>query len=1168
MQIYLPNQLKIGLAGGIASCLLVLLIIPLQATTYLDKWGYPRQTVSIDVSEKSLLEIFDTIESKSDYVFAFDNKNHDFRAVRLTLKFDQALIDDVLRSIEQKTAFEFNRINKVISVRKKRVDQPYLERDLKGLVKDALGETLPGVNVMVKGTTMGTVTDIDGEFSISIPDEEEIILVFTFVGFGSQEIAVSDQSFLEVVMEDDVQGLNEIVVTAAGIERNSNTLGYSVSTLNSDEVSQRNEPDPIRSLTGKIAGVNIQGGGGVAGGTTNITIRGNSSLGNNNQPLFVVDGVPFDNSSFGPVDGENQTQSAQSTTNRSFDIDPNNIASMTVLKGAAAAALYGSRAANGAIIITTKTGSTGRKGFEITFNSSYSQERISGLPEYQRVFGQGTSWDYRPGVYGSYGSPYSSRETIPHPLSPSYTSEDFPEFYQADGVTPLEVPYQSYAGESQKDFFRVGNLLENAISINTGNEKGGLMIGVSRMDNKGIVPGNEVSRTSFNVGGNADLENGFYVRGTISYVKTNQQSPPIGGRSSVMENLLYLANSYDLTNLPYEHPLTGDNVFYRAIDNPYWSVENSLSTSEVNRYYGNISLGNQITPWLDVKNTFGFNGYTDERTSVLGQGSSRYAPGAINTDHIFRQELDNTLLVTAELNPTENWSFRAILGNNINQRLTRRTAFQGDQIIVRGIDDIRNTTTITLADIPNNQALVKQRYYAFFADLTFDYKTFASINFVGRNDVSSTLPAENRSYLYGGVNGSFEFTEAFNLNGRTVNFGSLRIGYTKVGNEARPYQTINVFNANREFGGLGSPFSNANNSNVSTQTMSDLMTNSELQPEFITEFEVGSEIRLWQSLVTLDVTYYNKKSTSQIFVVNAAPSSGYLTRIINLGETSNKGVEIGLSASPLMSDNGLNWNINANFTRNRNKVEDIGDFAQLTYGGNVHIAGMPYGMIYGTGYARDQDGEILVNPQTAKPIASASSIPIGDPNPDFMLGFSNSLSWRGINFNFLFDWKQGGDILSTTIGQMYARGMIKDSEDRPHMIHQGVMGDVNTRTPLLDENGNTIPNNTAISYNEYFFSSGFGPGGLDAANVFDATVIRLREVSLGYEFPKSLLASTPFGSVNISLSGRNLWYLAPNTPEAMNYDPELSTSSSNNMGYDQLGVPPTKRYGVNLSVSF
>ena len=1042
-----------------------------------------------------------------------------------------------------------------------------------GQVVDETDLPIPGANILVKGTATGVVTDLEGKFTITLEGNSNTLVV-SFIGYKTKEVTVSNESNLLIKLSGDIE-LNEVVVTAAGIERNTANLGYAVSTLGADRVGQKNEPDPIRSLAGKIAGVNVQGSGGVAGGATNIIIRGNSSLGNNNQPLFVVDGIPFDNSTY-DASGTRNTQSSQSTSSRAFDIDPNNVESMTVLKGAAASALYGSRAANGAIIITTKSGSKkGRKGTEITLTSSYSMEEVSGLPDYQQLYGQGTNGDYRAGVYGSYGSPYSSRATIPHPLASSaYPSSVFPDFYESDGVTPREVPYQSYAGKNQRDFLRTGQLVENGVSVSTGNEKTGLNIGISRMDNKGVVPGNSISRTSFSAGGNANLDNGFFVRGTINYVKTEQESPPIGGTGSVMGNLLFMPTSYDLTGLPYKHPETGGNIYYRALDNPYWSVENSPSTSSVDRYFGSFVFGKDVTSWLTIQNTFGFNGYTDSRVNVLGKGSSVYANGTINTDGIYRQELDNTLLVTTNFDLGEDFKLRGILGNNINQRMTRRTAFSGDGIIVAGLNDIRNTTTITLSTIPNNQALIKQRFYAFFADLTLDYKNFASINFVGRNDISSTLPKENRSYLYGGVNGSLTFTEALKIKSNYLNHGALRIGYTRVGNEAAPYQTINVFNANATFGGLGSPFSNGTNTNVSTQTLSNSLTNSTLKPEFITEFEIGTDLGFMNNLFSLDITYYDKRSTSQIFIVDSPPSSGFLTRIINLGETSNKGIEIGLTANPLMSDNGLNWSISGNFTKNKNTVEDIGDNSQLVYDGNVHIAGMPYGLIFGTRYARDDEGNILVNPATAKPITAATNGPIGDPNPDFMAGLTNTFTLKGITLNILFDWKQGGDILSTTIGETYARGVLKDTEDRDSFrIGAGVLGDVNTRTPILDENGNKIPNNTALNYNDYYFGSGFGPSGTTAgyigeATVFDGTVFRLREISLGYTLPATLLSKTPFGRASISLSGRNLWYKAPNTPDAMNYDPEVSTSGSNNFGRDILGVPSTKRYGVNLSLSF
>src|SRR5690606_36777290 len=395
---------------------------------------------------------------------------------------------------------------------------------------------------------------------------------------------------------------------------------------------------------------------------------------------------------------------------------------------------------------------------------------VAGLPDYQQTYGMGTNFDYRDGVYGSSGSAYSSRETVPHPLAPLVSSKDFPEFFEADGVTPVQVPYQSYAGRAQPDFFRTGGVHEPARSINSGSEKGNFTVGLSRMNNNGMIPGNEVNRTSMSAGGNIRMDNKFDASGTINYVMTDQTTPPIGGEESIMENLYYLPKSYDLTGLPYENPNTGASVYARAgLDKPYWSVLHSPSTSNVYRYYGNFVLGFYPFDWFNVQNAVGFNAYSDRRLSVLGKGSSVYANGSMTAHNIYRQELDNTLLLTFTKSFGDDYSLRAILGNNVNQRKTARSVFDGDRIITAGINDISNTSTITRGALPDNRANIKQRYYAFFADITLDYKDYASLNLVGRNDVSSTLPRDNRSYFYGGANGSLNFTNAFDIQSDILN---------------------------------------------------------------------------------------------------------------------------------------------------------------------------------------------------------------------------------------------------------------------------------------------------------------------------------------------------------------------------------------------------------------
>ena len=1160
--------------------------------------GILSKKISLQADDMSLKLVLNQIRSKAAVKFVYSSSQIALDR-KVTAKADEEELGKVLNRVLGKD-IDYVVSNEGFIILKENHDgasvkhfaandmaalRPAADTIIKGKILGETGEPFPGATIVEKGSSNGVASGVDGSFTLKV--KQGATLVISAIGYSVTEISASASETIK--LQSAVKQLHDIVVTAAGIARQKTSLGYSVSTVTSEKLAQKSEPDPIRALTGKVAGVNIQSSGGVAGGGTNITIRGNSSLNGNNQPLFVVDGVPFDNSSFANVGGA--SVGGVGVTNRAFDLDPNNIQSMTVLKGAAAAALYGSRAANGAIIITTKAGKKkSRKGLEITYNTSYSVEQVAGLPEYQTKYGQGTNNDYRHGVYASWGQPFPgvksmlpTRTTIPHQLTRQFSSAVFPEIYEADGVTPKQVPYKSYADQNVKNFFRDGSVYENAITISSGSEKGNFNAGFSHTMNNGIVPNNEINRTSMNVGGNIRLDNKFYASGSINYVITRQKTPPVGGLTgSIMSTLMYVPTSYDLTNYPYENPIDGSNVYdYTGVDNPYWSVKHSLSTSAVDRYYGNLVLGFDPLPWLNVQNTIGFNAYTDRRISTRGKGSSSYPNGSITSDNIYRQELDNTLLLTVTRPLSSDLSLRAIVGNNVNQRLTDRKAFYGDNIIVADLIDMNNTSSITPIQLNNNRNILKQRYYAFFTDITLDYKNFASLNLVGRNDVSSTLPANNRSYFYGGVNGSLVFTEAFHMDKEILNFGKVRAGYTRVGNEASPYQTQSFYQINPILGAsttpanVGLPFTPAGGAVYNVVTQANLLTNANLKPEFITELELGTELQFFNNRIGIDFTYYNKRSTSQIFEVTAAPSSGYTTQILNLGEATNKGIEVGLNLSPIQTSEGFNWDIGANFTRNRNIIKDLGGYERFSYGGtngtsSVHIVGQPYGLIQGTGYARDSDGDILIDPNTGKPLQSGALLPIGNPNPDFILGITNTFRYKNLSLNVLFDWKQGGQIYSNTIGQMMSRGVTRDTEDREfQIVSPGVLGDINTLTALHDATGKKIPNNVAMSYEDHFFSGGMGPGGVNEGSIFDATVFRLREVSLAYDLPKSLLGRTPFGSASISLTGRNLWYNAPNFPKYSNFDPEVSSLGvGNSQGYDNLAVPTTRRFGVNLRCSF
>ena len=532
--------------------------------------------------------------------------------------------------------------------------------------------SLPGVSVVVKGTTTGTITNIDGDYTLSLPAGADT-LVFSFIGFESQEVVVGSQSIIAVTLQPEATDLQEVIVTALGVERESRALGYAVASLDSDQVAQKAEADPIRSLTGKIAGLNIISSSGAAGGSTNITIRGKSSLGNNNQPLFVVDGIPFDNSSFQTQDF---AQGAGPYTNRAFDIDPNNIEKVTVLKGAAASALYGSRAANGVILITTKSNrKLTKKGLELALNIGFSFEEVANLVDVQREYSQGAGFSYNGGFVGTWGARYEDIGPVPHPLDQPRFNTAFPEFI---GQTITVAPRNN-----AEEFFRTGELFETGLNISTGNDKASLTAGFNRTANSGIVPNNNIERINFSFGGNVHLDNGLYASGSINYVKIRQEGPqlgtPVGFGTSVVTRLLFTPPNYDLANYPFINPEDGSNVYYRTDqDNPYWLVETSPYLSSVDRYFGNLSLGYDITEWLSVSYRFGLNAYTDRRQTIVARGSNVIPNGQIIEDNIYRQELDGTLLINFDKNLSDDFNLRIVLGNNVKPKDNRETICFGN----------------------------------------------------------------------------------------------------------------------------------------------------------------------------------------------------------------------------------------------------------------------------------------------------------------------------------------------------------------------------------------------------------------------------------------------------------------------------------------------------------
>lgn len=1041
------------------------------------------------------------------------------------------------------------------------------------------GSPLPGVNVLVKGTTNGTVTDGSGNFSISI-NESDRFLIFSFIGFETKEVEIGSQTSISVTLKTDATELSEVVVTAVGIERDKKALGYGVQNVSPDQFLQKSEPDVLRSLQGKVPGLTISGSGGVAGGSTRITIRGVNSFQGNNQPLFVVDGIPYDNSL---INTTNPAAAAGGglASSRIADLDPNNIASVTTLNGAAAAALYGTRAANGVIVITTKSGSTkkSKKGLEVAFSTGFAVEQIANLPNYQNKYGTGSQSVFAH-ANGTWGPAFASRDSIA--FFPGYV-EAFPQLY-TQRVTGLADPiairtkYEAVP-DNVKDFFQNGSVIENSLSLSGGGEKGSLSAVVSDMSQTGFLPTNTFRRTNFSAGGNTQLDNGLFFGMNVQYTKTTQNAPIVGGGGvSPFARLLFQPRNWPVNDLPFINPANNQSVYFftfaDGVDNPYWSIHNSLFKSDVDRIAASFNVGKDINDWLSVTYKVGYNTFSDKRNQSINTGSAAGAQniGSVILDNINFGELESNFIVTATRDLSSDVSLKAIVGHNYNQRVSDRQAVTSLGFIVPSIYDLDNLITVQ----PFGGTYSKRKLWALFTDITVGYKDYLFLNATVRNDNSSTLPANNRSYWYYGSTLSFTLTDAFNIKSDVLSMAKIRGGFSRVGRDAAPYQlfdAIDILN-NDGPGPIRFPFNGQ-----PAATIGNTEFNPNLKPEFTDEFEVGTNLDLFNGRISIDATYYNRLTTNQISQRSLPSASGVTSSFSNFGAIRNRGWEIGLNFVPVRRANGFTWSTTFAFTRNVNRVERLDEGVEelliANNGVNVVVRpGQAFGVFRGTVAVRDDQGRFLINPATGLLIPSVEEQIIGDPNPDFILGFTNTVSFKGFTLSTLFDWRQGGDMFSQTTSFLLGRGTTRDTENRDvTKIVPGVLGDVTTLKPLTDASGNAIVNDIQVLENNLWFQAqGGGAFAINAPaefNIFDATTLRLREITLGYDLPKSLLAKTPFGSVNISLSGRNLWFKAPYFPKHSNFDPEVSAFGAGNaQGVEINTAPTTKRYGFNLRLTF
>ncbi len=1036
------------------------------------------------------------------------------------------------------------------------------DRRISGRVTSALdGAPIAGVSVLAVGSAASTQTDELGTFSIGVPTSVTE-LEFRFLGYATQRVSIGNQSTVTVQLTEDAASLDEVVVTAMGIQRTAKSLTYATSRVDPDEILQNSEPDLLKSMQGKVAGVDIRTSQGTPGAATRFQVRGNSSFFGETQPLIIVDGVPYDNSM---LETSSMTSGGSAYSSGISNLDPNDIESFNVLKGAAAAALYGSRASNGVVIITTKSGSTKLdQPTSVTLRSSFSLEDIANLPTYQNSFGAGSQFGYS-NSNGSWGPNFNSLDSIP--TWPTYL-DAYPEMFGS------MVPYRAYPN-NVKDLFNTGQIWENSINFTGGSAKSGFNVTLSQMDHKGYAPNSSFKRYNISAGGNLKVSEKMNVRGNVAFTNSKQVGGYFGenqvdGAASQFARSLFLARNWD-GSLPWQTEDGKDLNWLGGaqFDHPTWSAHNNYATTLENRVLTSFAADYTILDWWRVDYSLGANLSFLDRNEIYEVSSRAYEGlGGLVLDTRNHRELESTATTTFTPQITEDISFTGVLGFNYNQRVYDRVQNEGKRFISEGVYGLHNTAQqrFVIDD------LFRRRIMGVFADATFGYRDFWYVRLTGRNDWSSTLPSNARSYFYPGVSTSFIFTDAFNISDGILNYGKIRASWAKVGRDTDPYMLANVYTLGTNF--LGQPTGAIDNESRFAQ----------LTPEFSKEIELGAELSFLDSRINLDFTWYNKISTDLLAPATVPFSSGYEFLFTNFGKISNQGVEIALRLRPLSPTSAVKWELSAAFTKNKNMVEELVEgtdrFAlRGILSGSISTylePGLPYGYLRGTKSLRDDEGNLLINPQTGGLYEDLSQeYYVGNPNPDFKLGINNALSYKGFTLTALFDWTKGGSMYSVTNSSLLGRGVTKDTEMREYnAIIPGVYG-TSDGQPILDANGNKIPNQTRVTVNDLYFSPDPNLGQTFAINtatewnIYDGTVYRLREVSLGYDLPQSLFNNAFIKGVTVSVTGRNLWHLAPNFPKYSNFDPEVNSfGSSPSQGVELSAAPTTRRYGFNLVARF
>lgn len=1016
-----------------------------------------------------------------------------------------------------------------------------------------------GATILVKGTTTGSITDINGNFTLNIVPEGKILII-SYVGMKTQEVQAL--STMKITMHPDTEILEEVIVTAMGISREKKSLGYTAQEVSDKALTQAKESNFLNSLSGKVAGVRITNSQGDMG-SSRIIIRGETSISGENQPLFIIDGIPVDNSQL------NTGGNSRDFKNAIADLNPEDIESMSVLKGPNAAALYGSRAAHGVVIVKTKSGK-GKKGLGIDIHSSTQFTTILSLPDFQNAYGQGANGKFsyvdgkgggiNDGVDESWGPRLDAGLMLPQFDSPV-----------VDGVRQA-TPWVSNP-DNVRDFFELGYTLNNGVAITNSDDKFDFRLAYNYEKQNSIVPGSEARKTNISFNANYKVTRQLSVGATANYIITNAPNlpgGPFGQRAAgVMLQYLWFGRQVSDQSLKEDYTRSWNSSYY---SNPYWRAYYNTTSQKRHRIIGDIHLNYELMPGLDFSFRTGTDYYNDRRKYKIKYGTSGTPYGSYAEDAYIVNENNTEAMIHYTKNINEDFSVDALAGFNVRNKTIENNFQKAPRLAVADLYTLANSRD----PLTSYNSESKLRNYGAFASAQVGFRSYAYLNITGRNDWSSTLPVDKNSYFYPSASLSLILTDMLNIKSRTLNFLKIRGGWSQVGNDADPYQLYNTFTSEAPYEG---------NAQLTT---SKVQNNDQLKPEITSSTEFGAEIGLFNNRLHLDATYYHTISRNQILSMKTTAASGYTSRLVNAGKISNKGLELQLTATPVQSKD-FNWKIGINYASNKSRVEKLDDEGLIKsytiYTSSVEVlatVGEAYGTLFGTAYLRDNDGNILVDAK-GLPKADPTKRVLGKFTPDWTGGISNTFSYKNLSLSFLIDASFGGSVFSGTNRTGEYTGVLASTLPGRGSEFGGISyyyPSNNTDEAAIagasSPNGETIytdgmvfqgvtdggvANDKIISAEKYYKAS----YNILEKYVYSSEYVKLRELTFTYRLPQKWTNAMKMTDASISLTGRNLWTIHKDCP---NIDPETAFGTGNGQGIESLSLPTVRTFGINISVKF